>query len=110
MSEQAIAFVFVLLVASVLGVRASYRLTRRYRGVRELLDERERTVLGTFVVVAWMITFVALVLGLLAARRLFGFEAVPWGSTVTLLLASFVLLIPAGLDYVVERVSRVPWR
>jgi hypothetical protein len=110
MSDQAVAFTVVLAIAAILGLRATFRLTRRYRAVSPQLDERERLVLGSFVGVAWVITLTASFYGILSARRLLGLDPIAWSATISLLLASAVLLIPAGLDYIVDRVARVPWR
>lgn len=109
MTDQAVTFTVVLAIAAILGVRATYRLTRRYRAVRERLTIREREILGAFVGVSWVITLVALYFGFIAARRVLGLEALAWTPTVSLLLSSIVLLLPAALDYIVDRVARVPW-
>jgi hypothetical protein len=106
------AWVFVVLAgcAIVLGVRGSIRLARRYRGVHGDLEPRERLILGALVVVAWTITLVGAYFALLSLRRVLGFPPIEGVSTVSVLVASLVLFIPAGLDAVVERVARIPWR
>lgn len=108
--SSGLAFTIVALIAFILGVRGSVRLTRRYHDVTPELVEGERLILAAFVVVSWLITLVAGYLIAVTARRLLGFQPLEWTPLVTLLLASLVLLIPAGLDLVVARVARVPWR
>lgn len=97
-------------VVAVLGLRGSVRLTARYRAVRDQLDDRERSVLEAFAIVSWVITIAALYFGALAVRRLLGFEPLPGLTAASAVIATLVLLIPAFLDFVVDRVARVPWR
>ena len=96
-------------VVAILGVRGSWRLTARYRAVRDELDVRERPVLVAFVITSWVITFAALYFGFTAVRRLLGLEAMGELQALSAIIATVVLLIPAVLDYVVDRVARVPW-
>lgn len=103
------AFAVVALIAFVLGLRGSVRLSRRYRAVSPLLLQHEREILLAFVVVAWLVTVAAGFFGLIAARRLVGFAPLDWAPVAQVLLASAVLLIPAFLDHIVSRVARVPW-
>lgn len=109
MSEGA-AFVVLGAVAFALGLRGSIRLSRRYRDVSGELVQRERLILGSFVVVAWVITFAAGYFDLLSGRRILGFAPFEWTPVASIVIASIILFIPAGLDYVVGRVARVPWR
>lgn len=103
------AFVVVAVIAFILGLRGSVRLTKRYASVSPLLDGRERTILGSIAVTAWIITLAAGYFAAMSARRLMGFDPVEWAPVAGILIASVVLFIPAGLDHVVERVARVPW-
>lgn len=103
-------FVVVVAIAFVLGLRGSVRLTRRYADVSALLVRRERAILGSFVIVAWLITGAAGFFGALSARRLLGYEAIDWTPFASVIVASVILFIPVFLDYVVDRVARVPWQ
>ena len=103
------AFAAVALIAFVLGLRGSVRLSQRYRAVSPLLLEHEREILLAFVIVAWLVTVAAGFFGLIAARRLIGYAPLEWTPLVQVLLASAVLLIPVFLDHIVSRVARVPW-
>lgn len=102
--------VFVVLGAAAffLGLRGSVRLTRRYIDVSSALVARERLILVSFVVVAWIITGAAGYFDLLSARRILGFQPFEWTPFTSIVIASVILFIPAGLDYVVTRVARVP--
>lgn len=104
------AFVVAAAIAFVLGLRGSVRLSRRYHDVSALLVPRERLILGSFVAVAWVITLAGGWFVATSARRLLGFEPLDWTPLASLLVASVVLFIPAGLDFIVDRVARVPWR
>ena len=108
--DSSVAFVIAASVALILGLRGSVRLSRRYASVSAVLDGRERTVLGSIAVTAWIITLAAGYFVVVSARALLGFERLPWTPFVSILIAAIVLFIPVGLDYVVERVARVPWR
>jgi len=77
--------------------------------VNSQLDDRETLILRAVVIVAWTITIAALYFGFLAVRRLLGYEPLPELVPVSAVIAIGVLLIPAFLDYIVERVARVPW-
>jgi len=96
-------------IVAILGLRGSWRLAARYASVRSQLDDRETWILRAIVIVSWVITLAALYYGLLAVRRLLGFESLPELVPVSVIVAIAVLLIPAFLDYIVERVARVPW-
>jgi len=96
-------------IVAILGVRGSWRLTSRYMFVNSQLDDRETLILRAVVIVAWTITIAALYFGFLAVRRLLGYEPLPELVPVSAVIAIGVLLIPAFLDYIVERVARVPW-
>ena len=104
--------IFVILGAAAffLGLRGSVRLTRRYLDVTVALIPRERLILASFVVVAWLITGAAGYFDLLSARRILGYAPFDWTPIASIVIASVILFIPAGLDYVVSRVARVPWR
>ncbi len=110
MSDGTYLFIVLGVAAFVLGLRGSIRLTRRYRDVTGELIPRERAILGAFVVVAWLITGAAGYFDLLSGRRILGYAAFDWTPIASIIIASLILFIPAGLDYVVGRVARVPWR
>lgn len=102
-------YVVLFAVVVILGVRGSVRLTRRFVAVHDRLDDRETWVLGSYVIVAWAITAAAIYFGGLSVRRLLGYEPIDSLQFVSAVVAAVVLLIPAFLDYVVDRVARVPW-
>lgn len=101
-------FIAFGVVALVLGIRGSVRLTTRYRDVAAVLVPRERLLLLALVVVAWTITIAAAYFMWLGVRRLAGEPPFEWSPLTSTLVASVILFIPAFLDYVVERVARVP--
>ena len=96
-------------IVAILGLRGSWRLSARYRFVHGQLDYREGLILLAIVVVSWTITVAALYFGFLSVRRLLGYEPLPELVPVSVVIATGVLLVPAFLDYVVTRVSRVDW-
>lgn len=96
-------------IAAILGLRGSWRLTARYTAVHSQLDDRETLILRAVVVVSWVITIAVLYFGFLTIRRLLGFAPLPELIPVSAIVATGVLLIPAFLDYIVDRVARVPW-
>lgn len=104
------AFLVLGIVALPLGLRGSIRLTRRYRDVRGQLDSRERLILLTFVVLAWAALAIGIYLVVLAGRRVLDMAPLEWTPVVTLVIAAGILYLPAVLDFVIERVARVPWR
>lgn len=103
---------FLLLtgLAFLAGLRGSWRLTRRYRDVSSQLLRRERLLLGAIVGVAWIITATSGYFAFFSARRLLGYPPVDWTPAVSAVIATLVLFIPAGLDYIVGLVARVPWK
>jgi uncharacterized membrane protein len=101
-ADHAIAAVFAL--AAVLGVRSTFRLLRIVRPA----DHDRRTILNLLTLIAGTITLAALYFGVMSVRRLLGFEAFPWAPTVSVLLSATVLLIPVGIDLVVERIQARP--
>ena len=103
-------FVVPFIVAAVLGLRGSIRLTLRFRDVRTRLDAHEALILFAIVVVAWVVTVAAFYFGGLAVRRLLGFDTIPELVPVSALISIVVLFIPTLLDAVVDRVARVPWK
>lgn len=104
------AWVFVLLgaIAVILGIRGSVRLTHRYLDAARILIPRERLLLGALVVVCWLITIVGAYFVVISARRIAGFDALEWSPFASIVLASAVLFIPAALDFVIERIARLP--
>lgn len=110
MTPEPWVYVVLFAIVAILGIRGSWRLTARYHDVRDQLDERERGVLLSFVVVSWVITGAALYFGAVATWRILGYEPFAGMSVVSAIVATVVLLIPAFLDYVVDRVARVPWK
>lgn len=108
MTEQA-WIAILLLIAVVFGVRGSFRLTTRYQAAvrgEDRLVNGERLLLGVIVIVAWFLTGLAIYLGVLSLRRLIGFEPLAFTAQITTALSFVALLIPAGLDLVVERIAR----
>lgn len=108
--NEAIPLLVAFLIVAVLGIRGSWRLTRRYHDVRGQLIPRERLILLAMVIVAWTVTVAALYFGGLSVRRALGFPALPELAPLGTLFAIVIFLIPAFLDAVVDRVARVPWR
>lgn len=106
---EGLVYAVLFAIVSVLGLRGSIRLTLRYRAVRAELDERERPVLRSFAIVSWVITVACLYFGALSVRRLLGFEPIGGLAVASAVVAIVVLLVPAFLDYVVDRAARVPW-
>jgi hypothetical protein len=97
-------------IAAIFGLHGSVRVTRRYRAVTFDLDWRERMVLLLLVGICWVITTTAFYVGILSIRQLLGFERLPQLIPLTSLLATLILFVPTVIDFVVTRVSRVPWR
>lgn len=98
-------FTFGVLVALVLGIRSSLRLTRRYVAARVMLAGRERAVLRAFVIVAWSITAAAAYFALVALRRIIGADPIAWSPTTSAVVASLILFLPVFLDVTVDRVA-----
>lgn len=98
------------MIAFFVGLRGSIRLQRRYVDVRDQLVRRERLLLQSIVTVAWIITVAAGFFAAVSARRILGLDALDWTPFAALIVATAVLFIPAGLDYVVGLVARVPWK
>lgn len=99
----------LLLIAVTLGLRGSIRLTSRFRDATAgegRLTNGERLLLGSLVAVAWFLTVVAVYLGVLSFRRLVGLEPLAFTAPITTVFAMVILLIPAGLDLVVERIAK----
>ena len=96
----------IFIGAFLLGLRASIRLTLRYRGARMHIDERNRPVLLVIVVAAWIITGAALWIGNLSVLRLLLETTFPWTPPVTLTIAAIVVLIPVAFDYAISKVAR----
>lgn len=110
MNDPARWFLLLTGVAFLAGLRGSWRLTRRYRDVSPQLLRRERMLLGAIVGVAWLITASAGYFAFFSVRRILGFPPVDWTPAASVAIATAILFIPAGLDYVVGLVARVPWR
>lgn len=107
MSEGAY-YVILLAIASVFGLRGSWRLTQRFRAVafgEGRLTPSERLLLGTLVAIAWFLTTVAVYLGVLSVRRLLGMEPLGFTAPITAVLAMMILLIPAAIDVVVTHIA-----
>lgn len=102
-------YLALFVIVGVLGIRGSWRLTRRYHDVSSQLVDRERLILLAFVIVAWLITVAAAYFGFLTVRRMLGFEPLPELAPVSAVIAFGIFLIPAFLDAVVDRVARVQW-
>jgi hypothetical protein len=107
-SDASLLFVALGAVAFFLGLRGSIRLTRRYFDVRTKLVGRERLLLGSICVVAWIITVAAGYFDAASTLRVLGYTLPVGTPFVSIVIASLVLFIPVGLDYVVNRIARVP--
>lgn len=106
-SEQYSALAsFIFLGAFALGVRASYRLTRRYVDARSGIDERNRPILLVIVYASWIITAASAWIGGLSVIRLLLETAISWTPPITLFIAFVVVLIPVALDLAITRVAR----
>lgn len=107
MSEQ-LLYVLIFAGASIAGVRGSLRLTRRYRKASEngAMTDSERLLLGSLVVTAWIVTIAALYLGFLSVRRMLGYDALPALAPVSFLISVAVLVIPTGLDFVIDKIAK----
>jgi hypothetical protein len=91
---------------ALLGIRSTLRLFMRYWRIRKTLtDGRRHLILQAFVVVAAVITTVALYLGILSTRRLFGLPPLEWSAFTGWFLACVVLAFPVYLDAVVTVVA-----
>ena len=97
------ATLVVLLVPAVLGVRATIRLWRRVFFNEET---RRSPILRALAIVATILTLAALWFGWLAVRRLIGLAPVQEAAEVSLAISAIVLLIPAGIDWLVDRIER----
>ena len=105
-------WIYVVLfgIAAIFGLRGSVRLTQRYRDVRNQLDRREALILMAIVAVSWVITLAAVFYGVIAVRRLLGYDYITELVPVSAFLSIGILFIPTFLDAVVDRVARVPWK
>lgn len=103
-----IVYVLMFVIASVLGLRGSVRVTRRFRAAsaNNAMTAPERLLLGVLVVVCWTITAAALYLGFLSVRRLLGFEALGFLAPVSFVVALGVLLLPAAIDAVITKIAK----
>lgn len=95
----------VFAIPAVLGTRATWRLWRIY-----LFDgeSKSQVILLSFAIIATIITIAAVYFGALTVRRVLGFDALDWTPTVSLILASVILLIPTGLERLVAYIGRRP--
>ena len=102
-----ILFALLFLIPSALGVRATWRLWRVYR-----FDEESRAspILLAFALVATLITAAAIWFGVINLRRLLGLEPIAWAPTISIVIAAVILLIPAGLERLVDYVGKRPPR
>lgn len=102
-TERLGALAFVVFFA--LGVRASVRLSRRYKDSREGIEPRNRPILATIVLASWIVTLTSGWIGTLSLIRLFTGRTFEWTPPVTLLLAVLVISIPVLFDLVLNRVA-----
>jgi hypothetical protein len=103
MTAEATAGLIVLGVAFLLGVRSVYRLWALW-----LHDEltRRNPLLAAFAIIAFIITVASGFFGATSLRRVLGYEPLPYGPLVALVLAAIVLLIPVWLDLLISLVAR----
>jgi hypothetical protein len=78
--------------AFVLGSRSTWRQYRRWQR-RGAFETRNRILLLLFAICA-LITGAAGWYGFISARRLIGFEALPWTPVPSVLIATGIVLIP----------------
>lgn len=88
--------------AFLLGVRATWRLWKRWR------HDPERLLLFALFAAALVITVTAGWVGFLSVRRLLGFEPISWSPVVTTVLAIVLVFLPEFLERVVDRIERGP--
>lgn len=92
-------------VTAVLGIRSTWRL---WRTLRLTSKSRRDPILRFLFGVAALVTFTALVLGVLTTRRLLGLEPFALGPLISLVLSSLILLIPTGIEWLVAYLGRLP--
>jgi protein-S-isoprenylcysteine O-methyltransferase Ste14 len=95
-------FALIFLAAAALAVRSTWRLWRRHRAST---PPRNR-ITRAFVVVAFIVTVFAGLIGLLSVRGAFGFTPLDFARPLALLALAAVLLIPWYLDRTAERIER----
>lgn len=95
----------LFVILALLGIRATRRLWRRWAFN---VESRKSLILLTLAAISTLITTAAGFYGIIALRRLLGFEPLPWTPAVSLVLAAAVLLIPALLDLVTTKIEKRP--
>jgi len=103
--SDAVLSVLVFGVPAALGVRSTWHL---WRIVLFDGESRSQGLLIGLALIATAITAAALWFGILTARRLLGFDQLPFAAPVSLVIAGLVLLIPAGIEALVSFVARHP--
>lgn len=100
---EALTYTVVFGIPALLGLRATWRLWRIY-----LFDgeSRSQVILLSFAVVATLITGAAFWFGGLTLRLFLGYEPIPWTRPVGLIVAAVILMIPAGLEWLVGYIGR----
>lgn len=90
-------------VPAALGLRATWHLWQLvfFDG-----ESRRQLLLIAMALISTVITAAALWYGALAARRLLGFDPLPWATPVSLVIAGIVLLIPAAIEAVVSEIAK----
>lgn len=104
------AFAIAFLLAFVIGLRSSIRITSTYRSIRTVLAGPEELIAFAFVVVAWTVTLAAGWYGVVGVMRVADFNIPAESAIVSLLVAVFVLALPPFLDYVLEYIARTVGR
>lgn len=101
--NDVILSVLVFGIPAALGVRSTWHL---WRIVLFDGESRSQPLLIGLALIATAITAAAIWFGILTARRLLGFEQLPFAAPVSLVIAGLVLLIPAGIEGLVALVGR----
>jgi uncharacterized membrane protein YjjB (DUF3815 family) len=95
--------VAAFIAAFVLGLRSTLRQYRRWQR-RGPFETRNRILLLLFTICA-LITAAAGWFGFISARRLIGFEPLPWTPVPSVLIATGIVLIPVLIDAVVTDIE-----
>lgn len=92
----------LFVIPALLGIRATWRLWRIYWFNHE---SRKQEILLGLALTSTIITGAASFYGVLAIRRLLGFEPLDWTAPISLALAAAVLFLPAALERMVNHIA-----
>jgi hypothetical protein len=93
------------MVTCAVGIICTLGLWRRYSTIAPTLPGRDRLVLQAFVVIAVACTLAAGYFGVLALRRLLGYEPLDWTGVISYVIAEAILLIPLYIVIIVRAVA-----